>query len=70
MSETWQPGVIKSKINTEHTYLADTNFWSPLNTYNENELDDDKKEELHKINSAVISNVQKSDKWMRPIARR
>ena len=66
----WQPGVIQSKINTEHTDLANTNFWSPLDTNDENELDDDKKEELHKINSAIISNIQKSNKWMRRIARR
>ena len=66
----WQPGVIQSKINTAHTDLANTNFWSPLDTDNENELDNDTKEELHKINSAIILNVQKSNKWMRRIARR
>jgi hypothetical protein len=61
---------MKSKLNTEHTYLADMNFWSPLNTDDENELGDDKQEELHKINSTITSNVQKSNKWMRRIARR
>jgi hypothetical protein len=62
--------VIQSKINITHTDLANTNFWSPLDTDDENELDNDTKEELHKINLAIISNVQKSNKWMRRIARR
>ena len=46
------------------------NFWSPLNNDDENEVDNNKEEELHKINSTIISNVQKSNKWMRRIARR
>ncbi len=30
-SEMWQPGkVISNKINTNHTYLATTNYWAPL----------------------------------------
>jgi hypothetical protein len=62
--------VIQSKINITHTDLANTNFWSPLDTDDENELDDDTREEPHKINSAIISNVQKSNKWMRRFSRR
>ena len=70
VSETWQPGVIKSKINTEHTYLADTNFWSPLDNDDNVELNDDKEDEIHEINSTTIKNVSKSNKWIRRIARR
>ena len=62
--------MIQSKINITHTDLANTNFWSPLDTDDENELDDDTREEPHKINSAIISNVQKSNKWMRRFSRR
>ena len=61
---------MKSKLNTEHTYLADMNFWSPLNNDDENEVDNNKEDELHTINSTIISNVQKSNKRMRRIARR
>ena len=44
VTETWQPGVIKSKISTDHTYLVATNFWSSL----EDDDDDDEEDEEHK----------------------
>ncbi len=69
VAETWQPGVTKCKISTEHTYLVDTNFWSPLNNDDNIELDEDK-EEMNMIKSTAITNKQKSNKWSRRIARR
>ena len=69
VSETWQPGVIKSKINTEHTYLADTNFWSPLGNDKEDEVEEDEKEKINVIKS-ITKPKQKWNKWMRRIARR
>ena len=69
VSETWQPGVIKSKINTRHTYLADTNFWSPLGNDEEDEVEEDEKEKIYVIKS-IETPKQKSNKWMRRIARR
>jgi len=62
--------VIKSKINTDYTYLADTNFWSPLDNDDNVELNDDKEDEIHEINSTTIKNMSKSNKWIRRIARR
>ena len=44
VAETWQPGVTKCEISTEHTYLVDTNFWSPLNNNDNDELNEDKEE--------------------------
>ncbi len=69
VAETWQPGVIKRKISTEHTYLVDTNFWSPLNNDDDDELDEDK-EEINMTKSTAITIKQKSNKWSRRISRR
>ena len=52
--------MIKSKINTDYTYLADTNFWSPLDNDKDDELDDDKEDEINEINSMTITNVNKT----------
>ena len=64
--------MIKSKINTDYTYLADTNFWSPLDNNDDDDDDDDddefdydKEDEINEINS-----MTKTNKWMRRIARR
>ena len=63
--------MIKSKINTDYTYLADANFWSPLdNNDDDDEFDDDKENEINEINSMTITDVNKTNKWMRRIARR
>ena len=35
-TETWQPGkVLTTKINTNHTYLNNMNYWAPLEDNNE-----------------------------------
>ena len=60
--------MIKRKISTEHTYLVDTNFWSPLNNGDDDKLDDDK-EEINMIKSTAIPNKQISNKWTRRIVR-
>ena len=40
-SETWQPEkVIPNKINTAHTYLANTNYWAPLHEAEEDDSTD------------------------------
>ena len=42
-SEVWQPGkVTLDKITTNHTYLAATNYWTPLQS---NDSEEDEKEE-------------------------
>ncbi len=60
--------MIKRKISTEHTYLVDMNFWSPLNNGDDDKLDDDK-EEINMIKSTAIPNKQISNKWTRRIVR-
>ena len=68
VTETWQPGVIKSKISTDHKYLVATNFWSPLNNDDDKE-DKEEKEEINMIKSTATTTEQKSNKWTRRIAR-
>jgi hypothetical protein len=49
-AEMWQPGkVILNKIESNHTYLAATNYWTPLQS-NDNETDDETREanDIHK----------------------
>ncbi len=61
--------MVKSKISTEHTYLVDTNYWSPLNNDN-NDNDEENKEEINMINHTTPATEQKSNKWTRRVARR
>ncbi len=68
VSETWQPGVVKIKISTDHTYLVDTNFWSPLDNDDDNE-DEEIEEEITMIKSITPTTQQKANKWTRRIAR-
>jgi hypothetical protein len=68
VTETWQPGVIKSKISTDHKYLVATNFWSPLDDDDDKE-DEEEKEEINTIKSTATTTKQKSNKWTRRIAR-
>ncbi len=60
--------MVKSKISTDHTYLVDTNFWSPLDNDNDNK-DEESEEEINMIKS-ITPTQQKSNKWTRRIARR
>jgi len=69
VSETWQPGVVKIKISTDHTYLVDTNFWSPLDNDNDDK-DEENEEEINTIKAIIPSTKQKLNKWTRQIARR
>ena len=50
VTETWQPGVIKSKISTDHTYLVATNFWSPLDDNYEEEEEEEEEEDKEEFN--------------------
>ncbi len=60
--------MIKSKISTDHTYLVDTNFWSPLNNDNDDK-DEEREEEINMIKSITPTTQQKMKKWTRQIAR-
>ena len=40
--------MVKSKISTDHTYLVDTNCWSPLDNDN-NDKDEENEEEINMI---------------------
>jgi hypothetical protein len=62
--------VVKSKISTDHTYLFDTNVWSPLNNGNDNDNEDDKIEEKINMIKTITTKQQKTNKWTRRIARR
>jgi len=57
--------VILDKITTNHAYLAATNYWTPLQT-DENE-EDKETEEANKINN---NQIPKSNKWKRRLAKR
>jgi len=62
----WQPGkVLSNKTITDNAYLAATNYWTPLQT-DENE-EDEETEEANKINN---NQIPKSNKWERRLARR
>ena len=61
--------MVKSKISTEHTYLVDTNYWSPLNN-DDDDNDEENKEEINMIKHTTTATEQKSNKWTRRLARR
>jgi hypothetical protein len=62
--------VVKSKISTEHTYLVDTNYWSPLDKDDDDDNDEESKEEINVIKHIPQATQQKSNKWTRRVARR
>jgi len=63
----WQPGkVILDKIRANHAYLAATNYWTPLQSY-ETEENEKEEEEANKINN---NQIPKLNKWERRLARR
>ena len=65
----WQPcKVILNKIESNHTYLAATIYWTPLQ-YNDNETDDEA-EEANNINKTPTNETPKSNIWERQIARK
>ena len=57
--------MLSNKIITDNAYLAATNYWTPLQT-DENE-EDEETEEANKINN---NQIPKSNKWERRLARR
>ncbi len=61
--------MVKSKINTEHTYLVDTNYWSPLNN-DDDDNDEENKEEINMIKHTTPATEKKANKWTRRVARR
>jgi hypothetical protein len=65
-SETQQPGkVILNKMNTNHIYLATTNYWAPLH---EAEKDDNVKK-TNTIKTVQSTANTKLNKWTRRIER-
>ena len=61
--------MVKSKISTDHTYLVDTNFWSPLDN-NDDDKDEESKEEINMIKYTTPATKQKTNKWTRRVERR
>jgi len=57
--------MLSNKITTDNAYLAATNYWTPLQT-DENEED----EETEKANNINNNQIPKSNKWERRQARR
>jgi hypothetical protein len=57
--------VLSNKITTDNTYLAATNYWTPLQS-DENEED----EETEEVNNIDNKQIPKSNKWERRLARR
>jgi hypothetical protein len=58
--------VISNKINTNHTYLATTNYWAPLHEAEE----DANVKEIKQIKAVQPIANTKSNKWTRWIERR
>jgi hypothetical protein len=63
----WQPGkVITNKPNTNITYPAVTNHWTPL--YKNDREEESKEEEIHMLlQSTNTKQLPKSNKWTRRI---
>ena len=53
--------MVKSKISTDHTYLVDTNFWSPLDN-DDDDKDKESKEEINMIKYTIPATKQKTNK--------
>jgi hypothetical protein len=65
----WQPDkVILNKIESHHTYLAATNYWTPIQS-NDNETDNEIKE-ANDILKTPTNETPKSNKWEKRIARK
>ena len=63
----WQPGkVISSKIKTNHTYLATTNYWAPLDE--ETEVEEQPSEQINIMRQSIANT--NGNKWTRRIERR
>jgi len=60
---------VRGPKNTDHTYLVDTNFWSPLDNDNDDK-DEENEEEINMIKAIIPTTKQKSNKWTRQIDRR
>jgi hypothetical protein len=65
----WQPGkVILNKIESNHTYLAATSYWIPLQS-NGDETDNEIKE-ANNIHKTPTNETPTSNKWERRKARK
>jgi hypothetical protein len=70
VSESWQPGKTSiNKLNTDHTYLATVNYWTPLQNIEENEEEEEEEMNIIKTSPPIKIN-NKSNKWTRRIERR
>ena len=56
------------KINTNHIYMAATNYWSPLDD-NDNEDNKENYEEINTTQSPATTIKKKANKWTRQIIR-
>ena len=57
-TETWQPGVVRNIVNTNHTYLEATNYWTPLNDKDD---EDDKTAKEENQHDKRISNKREAN---------
>ncbi len=61
--------MVRDKVNTNHTYLEATNYWTQLND-NDDENNKTEKEEINMIKELVIKEKQNGNKWTQRIKRR
>ena len=54
--------MVRDKVNTNHTYLEATNYWTPLNDGDDdnNEIE---KEKINMIKELVTKEKQEGNKW-------
>jgi len=60
--------VVQDKLSTNHTYLEDTNYWTPLNNDDDNNTDET--EEINMIKELGKEEKLKGNKWTQRRARR
>jgi hypothetical protein len=68
-TETRQPGVVRNKVNTNHTYLEATHYWTPLNDKDDND-DKTAEVEINMIKELATKEKRKGNKWTWQIERR
>ncbi len=61
--EMWQPGKVLDKLSNNHTYLEVKNYWTPLDTIEEEE--ENKEEVNNTMQNATATTRIYGNKWTR-----
>ena len=58
--------MVRNKVNTNHTYLEATHYWTPLNDKDDND-DKTAEVEINMIKELATKEKRKGNKWTRQI---